>query len=159
MILIKNTQRTVPINRIQTKQYVQHCLDLLNYSDFDIGIWFTSAKTMQQYNELYRHKNKPTDILSFAYHTDVKAGQRITVRNSEDRNLGDLIICPAYIQEQLPELGITFEERLNYLLVHGICHLLGYDHEQEEDYQQMHLLEKQLLNALTKQHFTQRIKQ
>ena len=55
---------------------VQRLLDELGYSDFDIGIWFTTNKTIGHFKELYRGKSAPTDILSFPYHTHIKAGQK-----------------------------------------------------------------------------------
>lgn len=148
-ILIKNTQRSVKLNIAQIKKDVQTCLDELSYSDFAIGIWFTTPSTIQKYNAQYRHQNKPTDILSFSYHADVKPGKRIKVTMPEDSNLGDLIICPTYIQKKAAEYDQSFEERLRILLVHGICHLLGYDHETASDYKKMARLEKQLLSRLS----------
>ena len=67
MILLKNTQRTIPVNVTQLKKEAQQILDLLGYPDFDLGIWITTNKTIQEYNATYRNKNKPTDILSFPF--------------------------------------------------------------------------------------------
>jgi len=148
-ILIKNTQRAVALNIPQIKQDVQRCLSALSYPDFAIGIWFTTPSTIQKYNAQYRNQDKPTDILSFSYHENLIPGKRIKVTMPEDCNLGDLIICPAYIQKKATEYGQSFEERLRMLLVHGICHLLGYDHEKESDYKKMQQLENKLLAQLT----------
>ncbi|OGB96846.1 rRNA maturation RNase YbeY [candidate division TM6 bacterium RIFCSPHIGHO2_12_FULL_36_22] len=148
MITLKNTQRKIPLDTKKIKETAQKILDLLNYSDYDLGIWFTTNKTIHEYNKQYRHKDKPTDILSFAYHSNLHAGDRIIVESEEDKNLGDLIISPAYVQEQLPELDTTLDKRLNVLLVHGICHLLGYDHISDEDYKIMDKQEQALLKKL-----------
>ncbi len=148
MITLKNTQRKTALDTKKIKETAQKILDLLDYSDYDLGIWFTTNKTIREYNKQYRHKDKPTDILSFSYHSDLPAGNRIVVEEEEDKNLGDLIISPAYVQDQLPELDTTLEKRLDVLLVHGICHLLGYDHVSDEDYEVMDKQEQALLKKL-----------
>lgn len=148
MIIIRNTQRKIPIDVKKVRQDVQIVLDALRYHDYDLGIWFTSQTTIRAYNRMYRHKNKVADILSFPYHTNLKAGERILARNPEDKNLGDLIISPEYVQHDLARWDQTFEKRMQALLVHGICHLLGYDHIKDDDYKVMKRKETALLKKL-----------
>lgn len=148
MVLIKNTQRLIAVNIDDLENTVKKILNALRYNDFDIGIWLTTNRTIQKYNKEYRHKDKPTDILSFSFHSTLKGGERIKVKNSEDKNLGDLIISVEYVKKAAHELGQTLEQRLQILLVHGICHLLGYDHERDEDYEIMQKKENFLLKKL-----------
>jgi len=148
MITIRNTQRRIKINTASVKKDAQALLDALNYSDFDLGIWFTSNATIHKYNKQYRNTDKATDILSFAYHPTLKAGKRIKVKSDEDKNLGDLIIAPEYVMNDLPKWDTTFEKHLQRLLVHGICHLLGYDHIKDADYEVMRKREMTLLKKL-----------
>lgn len=148
MITIKNTQRTIAINTNTLKNDAQKIIDLLSYTDFDLGIWLTTNKTIQRYNSDYRHKDKPTDILSFPFHPTLKPGQRIKPLSDEDKNLGDLIISLEYVQKDAPRWEQTFEQRMKVLLVHGICHLLGYDHITDEEYAVMHKKEKELLKKI-----------
>lgn len=148
MIKIKNTQRSVALDLHKIKQDAQAILDELGYSDFDLGIWFTSNKTIRAYNKKYRNKDKATDVLSFAFHEQLKAGERIKPRNDDDKNLGDLILAPQYIVDDLPRWNDTFEHHMQRLLVHGICHLLGYDHITDEDYKVMKRKEMSLLKKI-----------
>jgi probable rRNA maturation factor len=148
MINIKNTQRKYVLNISQIKSDVEHILHELDYSSYDIGIWFTTNNTIREYNNNYRQKDKATDILSFPYHPDLIAGKRIKAQFSEDENLGDLIISPEYVQKHAIEYNTTLEDRLRVILVHGICHLLGYDHITDSDYKKMHKLELLLLKKL-----------
>lgn len=148
MITIKNTQKTVSLDIPAIKKDVQKILDALDYQDYDIGIWFTSDATIAKYNKKYRNQDKATDVLSFSFHPHLKAGNRIKPRSEEDKNLGDLIVAPSYVQKDLPKWNATFEDHLKRLLVHGICHLLGYDHIQEDDYKIMHKKEMALLKKL-----------
>ena len=148
MIVIKNTQRKIVINTKQLKKDAQTILRILHYDDFDLGILLTNNSTIQKYNREYRHKDKPTDVLSFSYHPTLKAGKRIKPTTEEDYNLGDLVISAEYVQQAARELGISFHQRLQVLLVHGICHLLGYNHERDADYRVMHRKEKAILKKL-----------
>lgn len=148
MILIKNSQRSIAIDVGQLKKDAQIILDALKYSDFDLGIWLTTNRTIHKYNRDYRHKDKPTDILSFPFYPDLQAGKRIVTSTDEDKNLGDLIISLEYVQAEAKKLGVTFEQRMKRLLVHGICHLLGYDHIKDEDYKVMYRKEMALLKKL-----------
>lgn len=149
MITLRNTQRAVKIDTKALQRDAQTLLDALDYHDYDLGIWLTSMKTMHAYNKQYRHQDKPTDILSFPYYPNLKAGERIKPKSDDDKYLGDIIICPQYVLEDLPRWGQSFEYRMNVLLVHGICHVLGYDHIEDEDYAVMHRKEKQLLKKIT----------
>lgn len=149
MILIKNTQRKIAIDTAAVERNAQQLLELLRYPDYDLGIWITTDKTIARYNKQFRKKNKPTDILSFPYHTKLKAGERIKPKTSEDKNLGDIIISAEYVKRDAARYDMTFEERLRVLLVHGMCHLLGYDHIENADYRKMRAKEIWLLKKLS----------
>ncbi len=76
---------------------------------------FLNSSDMRRINFKYRKKNKSTDVLSFI---------------SEDpRSLGELLICTDVIRKQAREHGVSFKEELFLMIVHGVLHLLGYDHE------------------------------
>lgn len=148
MITLKNRQRKIKINNKQFKDDAQKILDLLDYSDFDLGILITTNKTIQKYNKTYRHQDKPTDILSFSYHPDARPGKKIITAAEEDNNLGDLIISAEYVKKQLEGADSALNERMRVLLVHGICHLLGYEHETDAQYEQMYKVEREILEKL-----------
>jgi probable rRNA maturation factor len=149
MITIKNTQRKINLDVEHLRQDVQKVLDALNYSDFDIGIWLTTNKTIRFYNREYRGKDKATDVLSFSYHDSLEAGKRIRVTTEEDKNLGDLIISMEYLVGEAIKYKTTLEARLRVLVVHGICHLLGYDHIEDADYRRMRAKEAWLIKKLS----------
>lgn len=149
MILIKNTQRKIAIDTSAVERNAQLLLELLRYPNYDLGIWITTDKTIARYNKQFRKKNKPTDILSFPYYSEIKAGERIKPKTSEDKNLGDIIISAEYVKRDAARYDMTFEERLRVLLVHGICHLLGYDHIEDADYRKMRAKEIWLLKKLS----------
>ena len=72
-----------------------------------MSVWFTTNKTIQTYNRDYRGKDKPTDVISFPYHTEAKPGVRIVTHTTDDKNLGDILVSPVYIQDDLPNWGQT----------------------------------------------------
>lgn len=148
MITIRNSQRKITPDIPKLLHDVQAILDALDYTDYDLGIWLTTNKTIRTYNREYRHKDTSTDILSFPYHTELKAGERVKPKTADDKNLGDLIISLEYVQKDAPNWGQNFEQRMQILLVHGICHLLGYDHIKDEDYKVMKRKESALLKKL-----------
>ena len=147
MILIRNSQSKIKLNIDKVQKDVEICLEALGYKGFDLGIWLTTNATIRNYNKNYRHKDKPTDILSFPYH-QLKAGDKIKPQSDSDKNLGDLIISLEYVLKKAPEYGQTLETRMPILLVHGICHLLGYDHELDEEYKVMQRKENWLLKKI-----------
>ena len=147
MINIKNQQAdAVDIKNLE--ENTETILRVLGYEDYDIGISLVNLDEIQKFNRDFRNKDKPTDILSFPYHTELEAGEKIVPESDDDKNLGDIIICPKYVNNDLERWQKTFEERMQILLVHGICHLLGYDHIEDSDYEVMKKQEKYLLSQL-----------
>lgn len=150
MICIKNTQRAVAINTKSVELDLEHILTAIGYSDFSVTVWFTTEKTIQKYNQQFRSINKATDVLSFPYHAQATPDVPLVVDTEDDKNLGDIIIAPAYIVRQLPDWNQIFEERLRIVLVHSVCHLLGYDHITDADYERMQEEEGRILHILKK---------
>ncbi len=90
-------------------------------------------------NERYRHKSGPTNILSFPL--DLPPG----VPNEQ---LGDLIICAPVVARQAREQGKTLENHYRHLLVHGVLHLQGHDHQSDAEAQAMEAREIEILDRL-----------
>ena len=94
-------------------------LEVLGLSKVELSIALVSDAQIKRLNKLYRNKDKPTDVLSFPI------GEKV-----EDWFiLGDIVISMDTAKRQARELGHSLEEELKRLLVHGLVHLLGYDHE------------------------------
>ena len=148
MITIKNEQRIVAVNTKQLKADAKKVLAFLGYDDFDLGILLTTNKRIHQFNKQYRDKDKATDVLSFPFHDTLKPGEHIVPETEEDKNLGDIIIAPEYVRDDAANWDHTFDQRMRVLLVHGVCHLLGYDHETDEEYAVMHAQESRILSML-----------
>lgn len=110
----------------------------------ELSIAVVDLAEMTELNERYRGKSGPTDVLSF------ECDDLCAVLAPDDPvTLGDVVIAPQVAEAQAAEYGHTVEEELNLLLVHGILHLLGYDHEEDADTTAMQARERALLVAWT----------
>lgn len=114
-------------------------------AECELSVALVGADEIAELNERYRHVEGPTDVLSFG------CDDPCAVAGDEPIMLGDVIIAPEVAQRQAAELGNTVEAELNLLLVHGILHLLGYDHIEDEDAKVMQERERVLLEAYAAQ--------
>ena len=110
------------------------------YAELSIAI--VDLAEMTELNSTYRGSQGPTDVLSFACDDLCAASEP-----DEPVTLGDVVIAPEVAEAQAEEYGHTVEQELNLLLVHGVLHLLGYDHEADEDSEVMQARERALLIA------------
>lgn len=145
---VRVSQRTIPCPITQLEQDVQQALAYLGYAAFGCTLWITTDATIRRYNRTFRQVDAATDILSFPYHAEVAPGTRIIPAHDDDAYLGDLMISAAYVQRAAVQLGVSYEDHLRRLVVHGICHLLNYDHATREEFEQMNVLERELVAHL-----------
>lgn len=147
MITILNKQRKIAVNKERLLNSATVVMQELGYGDFDLSILLTNNKTIRTYNRDYRHKDVPTDILSFPYYS-LQPGQKIKPSSDEEKNIGDIMISLEFVQGVLSLYEVSLEERLDILIIHGICHLLGYSHYDPENDAIMSKLEKKLAKKL-----------
>ncbi|MBR6801549.1 MAG: rRNA maturation RNase YbeY [Eubacteriaceae bacterium] len=111
--------------------------------DFEVGYYvsvsFVDNDEIRELNRTYRNVDSVTDVLSFPM-------EEIDGRGVE--LLGDVIICVDRATEQTQELGHSVEREITYLSVHSFLHLLGYDHEEDDDKSEMRALEKEIMAEL-----------
>ena len=132
MVYITNEDSSIAFDIKEFERDAQKIKQLMGYDDFDLSILLTNNETIQKFNRDFRQKDVPTDILSFPFYPELKAGETIHAETEDDKNIGDLIISLEYIQPTCLEENKTINEHLKTLLCHGVCHLLGYDHYTEE---------------------------
>lgn len=149
MIIIKNRQKRVSVDQQWLTATAEQILAAAGYEGWGLGIWITTNRTIRDYNSRFRHKDKPTDILSFPFYPDLKPGKRPKVLDQDGDYLGDIIISAERVVLDARELGVSFDARMQVLVVHGVCHLLGYDHETDQQFKVMQKRERELLAAIT----------
>jgi probable rRNA maturation factor len=96
----------------------------------EVSVYVTTAEEVQQLNRDYRAKDAPTDVLSFA---DDGADSPFVLPPDMPRYLGDVAISWPHVVAQATEYGHSDARELAFLTVHGVLHLLGYDHERDAD--------------------------
>lgn len=111
----------------------------------EISLTFVTNERIHEINLEYRQKDKATDVISFAME-ELGEGEIEVVGANQPRILGDIIISIPKAKEQAEEYGHSFLRELGFLAVHGFLHLLGYDHETEEDEKIMFSLQRELLD-------------
>lgn len=131
------------VNEEEIRGYVEKVLE----KEYDskapvyVSLLFTGNDEIQVINREYRDKDQPTDVISFAYHEteDFDIGPYDT--------LGDIVISLERVVEQAKEYNHSPKRELFYVLTHGILHLLGYDHIEEEERKEMRVKEEEILGS------------
>lgn len=114
----------------------------LNKITLNGDILICGNKKIHEINKEYRHKDRPTDVITFALFADDETSSDI----DGEIYLGEIIISADQTKIQADENKKTFEEELHFLLSHGILHLLGFDHQDEETYTFMINLQDKILD-------------
>jgi len=118
--------------RPQVRRWIRAASDL----PAEIAVRFVDAEEGRGLNRDYRHKDYATNVLSFAY-------------ASEPMVAGDLVVCLPVVLREAAEQGKSAEAHFAHLIVHGMLHLLGYDHETGiEDAERMEAKEREILAGL-----------
>ncbi len=138
-IIIKNEQNKVKINKIGIKKFIHKILYYLNISqNAEIGLTLVDNQQIQILNKKYRKLNRPTDVLAFAM-LEGEGG------NFNPEILGDIVISTEKAFFQAPFYNHTFNEEFKLLIIHGILHLLGYDHIRKKDKKIMEDIQEELI--------------
>jgi len=121
--------------------------------DAELAVSFVDNEEMQALNQQYRSIDAPTDVLSFECDGLDDAFSEISLTGEAFLDpledvvflLGDVVIAPAIARQHSNEFESTFDEEMSLILIHGILHLLGYDHDDDDEYAVMRALEDELL--------------
>ncbi|MCH5150089.1 MAG: rRNA maturation RNase YbeY [Spirochaetales bacterium] len=121
--------------------WISQVLKEVKQEDFSVNLLFTDNERVKELNNTFRGKNAATDVLSFSQ----VEGEDFCFEN---HFLGDIVIAVPYAANQAESLGHSVFEEVRYLILHGILHLMGYDHDENEDCE-MSRLEKSVYKKLT----------
>lgn len=124
----------------EIKKVVDFALKYQNIENAMFNIIIVDEEKIKEINKNYRGKDSVTDVISFALEDDK------TFTISDLRILGDIYICLKRAKEQSIEYGHSFLRELSFLTIHGLLHLLGYDHMEEKDEKIMFELQERILN-------------
>ena len=127
---------------INIEPFMDYCLNKLNLYNCIFNIIFVDNKSIHKINKEYRKIDKITDVISFALEDNDKD---FKVNNM--RILGDIYISVDKAIEQANEYKHSLKREISFLAIHGLLHLLGYDHMNEADEKVMFGLQKELLDG------------
>jgi len=127
---------------------IEKALELndINIRKVYLGIGIVSQDEIQKLNKEHREVDRATDVLSFPMFTEEEFKKLDDVYlDEEELSIGDIVLCLDIIEKQAVEYGTGFNREMLYMITHGICHLLGYDHIEESDKVKMRELEEKIL--------------
>lgn len=139
MVEIINQQRKFKINLETFQEFTDKAVKIIPETlNKSVTVAFVSDRKIRYLNKMFRRKNYATDVLSFPFEADEF--------EIEEDNLGDIIISVEQASRQAVENNLDFETEIKQLILHGILHLCGYDHETDKG--EMNSLELKLRDKL-----------
>ena len=140
-----NNLTTNPIDEGVLKKISKIVLEDERKEESDLSIALIGPGKMRKLNKRYLGKNRVTDVLAFGQSLKYK----IKGARPKTQDLGEIVICPREIKKNAKRYNVNLEKELGRVLIHGILHLLGYDHEKnEKEAQKMEEKEKYYLNKI-----------
>lgn len=152
-LLIDSNQYTIDETKITF--LANKLLELIKMSDYELSLLIVDDKKIRKLNKLHRGKDSPTDVLSFP---QIEWKKSITLENRESsqpsqrqgRLLGDIIISLDSTANNANSLGHSISREFCFLLIHGLLHLCGHDHQKVEDEEVMIQQQKKILKLIEK---------
>jgi probable rRNA maturation factor len=145
--MIVNRQRIIDIPLPELEKFLARVRRRLHLPKDSLTVCLVTGAQIARWNRAYRGKNRPTDVLSFPANVSASKRSRIRSRtarakpssagfeaapNASRPYLGDIAIAPAIVKRNARRLHRTFSGEMRILILHGILHLMGYDHEADE---------------------------
>lgn len=114
----------------------------------EVAVYLVDAIEMAGYNERFMDRKGPTDVLAFPTEVLTPGEAPRPVPGEPPLNIGDVFLCPVEVARRAGEENVPFDDFIHLLLVHGMLHLLGYEHEEEAEAAAMERREDELLAVL-----------
>ena len=153
--MILNRQKKVPLAEQPLSEFLGKILQELNFAQAEVSIAFVSDTEMAKWNQGFRHKKGPTDVLSFPALSKRRAERHARRKRAVVKSpvtaggfLGDIAIAPQTARRFARANGRTLDNEIRILMLHGVLHLMGYDHESKSDFGQMNRIEQKLRRRL-----------
>ena len=121
-------------------------LKLDGYFIFELNI--VDTETIHKLNREYRNIDRPTDVISFAFEDDFEGETKVVLSPDLPRDLGEIFICDYAAVYQAKEFCHSLKREITFLFTHGLLHLLGYDHMNEEDEKVMFNIQDEIMDIL-----------
>ena len=129
------------LENVITEARLQQWVEAALLGPAELTIRFVDAEEGQALNKAYRGKDYATNVLTFAYNEDEELGE-------DDPTQADIVLCTDVLQREADEQKKTVEEHAAHLVVHGVLHAQGWDHEIDADADEMEQFERDIMEAL-----------
>ena len=139
MVVIQNIINDVTVDEEKLKLTCQQFMQEFDVGDSELVVRLVSPIEIQTLNKEYRAKNQGTNVLSFSSDIPLEIGESI---------LGDVVICVDVVREEAVLGDKTFPDHLSHMAIHGILHLLGYEHEDLTSANKMEEIEIEFLKKI-----------
>ncbi|HOI73981.1 MAG TPA: rRNA maturation RNase YbeY [Syntrophales bacterium] len=142
-IWIENRQKKEKIDRRRVRSALRKALHRLGRDDAEVSLLFLDDEGIREINRTYLNRDYPTNVISFSM-TEGPFG------DLNPRVLGDIVISVERSRAEALESGLAPEDYQDFLIIHGLLHLLGYDHEspREEDGEHMREMEREIFRLI-----------
>jgi len=143
-VQIRNNTRKFKVDKKALMNNLNSIASRIKFDcELNLDISFVSKKTMKSVNGKFRNKNSPTNVLSFSD----------KIANDQSKQIGEVLICPAIADEEALRDKNDFNDYVGFLLIHGILHIIGYDHKTEPEQEQMEKFEEAIFNSIEMKQF------
>ena len=139
MVVIQNIIHDATVDEEKLKLTCQQFMQEFDVGDSELVLRLVSPIEIQTLNNEYRSKNQVTNVLSFSSDIPIEIGEAI---------LGDVVICVDVVREEAVLGGKAFADHLSHMAIHGILHLLGYDHDNLSSAKKMEGIEIEFLKKI-----------
>jgi len=163
-VFVADEQSAAPVDTVRLLRLAEDVLQAQGVrGEAEMSVLFVDEDAIAELNKRFLGKEGPTDVLAFPIDDDVYEGGRLPdslgpAGPADDIEpsdlptlLGDIVVCPSVARRNAPEHAGTYEDEMALLVVHGILHLLGMDHAEDEEAQAMERREQELLAQFHKQ--------
>lgn len=133
-VSVRNIQRKHKVDPKDIQKILLDIMEKMGVTEGEISVALVSPLKIKELNKRYRGVSSPTDVLSFLL--------------EEKPLLGEIVISPEIAFRQAKKMKHSYTREMALLLIHGALHLLGFDHEKEEERKQMEELQERLLNEV-----------
>jgi len=139
------SSKFIKISKAEILDIVEEVLKTVEYKftkNHQLNLSFVSSEEMKLLNKTYRNKDKPTNVLSFEIPENFPVGGEKTL-------IGEIALCEEIIFEESKKYKKIFENRLKHMIIHGLLHLIGFDHVSKDEENKMESVEKKIMKSIS----------
>ena len=139
------SSKFIKLSKAEILNIVEEVLRTVEYKftkNHQLNLSFVSSEEMKLLNKTYRNKDKPTNVLSFEMPKNFPVGDEKTL-------IGEIALCEEIIYEESKKYKKIFENRLKHMIIHGLLHLIGFDHVNKDEGNKMESVEKKIMKSIS----------